>query len=124
MASRGTRYSTEEERKRAKAESSRRYREKQRRSITQQLPANPEIESLESELTLITNRYRHQSDHLESLESRLTNLEVRFVKLDETTVTMNQLEGLREKIVAELLRLDTAIAQKRLPPSIHLRQQA
>jgi type VI protein secretion system component VasF len=115
MASRGTRYSTEEERKHARAETNRRYREKQRNSITSQPLTNPEVERLESELTLITNKYRHQSDHLESLAKRVEVLESQF---STSTVTKEHVQELRDKVVAELERLDNAIKKKGLPPSV------
>jgi predicted nucleic acid-binding Zn-ribbon protein len=112
MTSRGIRYSTEEERRQARIETNRRYREKQRSSITLQPLTNLEVERLESELTLITNKYRHQADHLESLEQRLVKLE------SQPIATKDNLQELRDKVVAELERLDNVILKKRLPLSI------
>jgi uncharacterized protein (DUF3084 family) len=112
------RYSTDEERKKARAASSRRYREKQRTllsSITPQSLPNPEHERLDSELALITNRYRHLSDHLDALQSSYEKLQEQVSQLIDNTVTTAQLQGFRDNVVAEFKRVETA---KRLPISI------
>jgi predicted nucleic acid-binding Zn-ribbon protein len=112
---RSIRYNTDEERKEAKLATTRRYREKQRQCLSSITSQAPTLERLESELTLMMNKYRHQEDHLTSFEARILELETQVSELQSNTVTTSQLEGFRDVVIAEFKRLSLP---KRLPISI------
>jgi chromosome segregation ATPase len=108
--SRSIRYATEEERKDAKAATTRRYRERQRQLLSSIAPSTPTLQQLRADIESITNRYRHQSDHLESLQAQVVDLQAQVSLLQDTTVSTSQLEGFRDTVIAEFKRLEKSVS--------------
>jgi DNA repair ATPase RecN len=115
------RYATEEERKQARAETSRRYRERQKLLRTQKDPSELRVLHLEAELALMRSLEQSHSDTIQDLTAQLEGFKHHLAKLQESTVTYEVLDEFKARIVREFERVGTEIAQvrsKSLPISI------